>query len=526
MSDTVQDSHKFSRWRAFFFPIYRHELSKIIPLSLILFLVCLCYSVLRSMKDAVVIPVQGAEVIPFIKLWAILPMAFFVTFIFTRLANRYSQEKVFYIMISGYLIFFMLFAFILYPQGEALYLTHFSAYAMERLPSGMRGLISMIEYWPCTLFYAISELWHSIVMSILFWGFANEITTIKESTRFYTVLTVSSNLAAIVAGQSANFFSQGTYFNPNLPYGANSWEQSVMSLTLFVVAAASLAMILFRWVNVKILTGERFDVVHHSLDEDQSKKRKKKRLSLSESIKTLASNAYLRYIAVIVVAYNLVINLIEVMWKNHIALLHSNQESFSHFMNNLTSSIGCLSTVTAFFLPMMLKRLGWTKSSLITPIMMVVSGMGFFGFLLFEDILSPILMTYFGTSTLVLVVYFGAIQNALSKAMKYSVFDATKEMAFIPLSHEEKLKGKAAIDGVGSRFGKSGSSMIYQFLILSMGSIGATTGIVAFLFASVGGLWFYSTICLGKKFDEKTAKSFGDKSKDQVSSEPALSTVT
>ena len=48
----------------------------------------------------------------------------------------------------------------------------------------------------------------------------------------------------------------------------------------------------------------------------------------------------------------------------------------------------------------------------------------------------------------------------LSRGAKYSVFDATKEMSFVPLAPESKIKGKAAIDGVAvARLGKSSGSL-------------------------------------------------------------------
>src|SRR5436190_19620588 len=99
---------EFGKIRSFLWPIYRHEVKKIAPMMLMLFLICFNYAILRNVKDAVVVTAKssGAEVIPFIKVWVLLPMAILFTLIFTKLTNRYSQEKVFYLTISGFLLFF------------------------------------------------------------------------------------------------------------------------------------------------------------------------------------------------------------------------------------------------------------------------------------------------------------------------------------------------------------------------------------------------------------------------------------
>lgn len=94
------------------------------------------------------------------------------------------------------------------------------------------------------------------------------------------------------------------------------------------------------------------------------------------------------------------------------------------------------------------------------------------------------------------------MQNCLARASKYTFFDATKEMAFIPLSKESKLKGKAAIDGVGSRLGKSGGSVVHQGLLVIFGTVASSTSIVAgILFLVIGG-WIIAVRSLGKQFTQ------------------------
>ena len=105
-----------------------------------------------------------------------------------------------------------------------------------------------------------------------------------------------------------------------------------------------------------------------------------------------------------------------------------------------------------------------------------------------------------GMTPLAISVFFGAAQVCLSKAAKYSVFDATKEMSFIPLDHELKLKGKAAIDGVGSRLGKSGGSIIHTALLPFLATVSASAPYVAGILLVVILGWMAAVRSLGRQF--------------------------
>lgn len=488
---------EFGPLRAFFWPVHRHELRKLVPMMLMLFLICFNYSILRNMKDSLVVTASGAEVIPFIKVWVMLPTAVLLTFIFTHLSNRYSQERVFYIMITIFLSFFGLFAYILYPLRDFLHPVQYAASLQQTLPAGFKGLIAMCCNWTFTGFYVMSELWSTSILTVLFWGFANEVTKLHEARRFYGVLGVAASCAAIIAGQSANFLSFGGEYNPALPFGQNAWEQMLMILVSVVIVCGLITMGVFRWMSRCVLNDPSFDDFHHAKKVTKAKGK----LSMKESFSYLSNSKYLSCIAVIVVAYHLVIHMSEVLWKDQLAKLYPSASDYNIYMNNLTSMIGLFATITALFMAKIIDRFGWTRTALITPIMLAITCSGFFAFLLFKDHGAAAFTAMLGTTPLALAVFFGSSQNCLSKAAKYSVFDATKEMTFIPLSHECKLKGKAAIDGVGSRIGKSGGAIIYQGLIMTVASVSATAPYVAGVLAVAIVLWAIAVRSLGKQFN-------------------------
>lgn len=490
---------EFGKIRSFLWPIHRQELRIVVPMMIMLFFISFNYSILRNVKDAVVVTAQssGAEVIPFIKVWVLLPMAILFTIAFTKLSNRYSQERVFYLTISFFLVFFAAFTFILYPMRDFIH-PHASADYLETiLPAGFKGLIAMFRNWSFTIFYVISELWGSMVLSVLFWGFANEITKITEARRFYSMLGVIASFSAIPAGMGANYLIID-----------QSWDKTLQILMVTIIIFGCLAMAVFYWMNKNVLTGSTFEGLHQTTREILPKKK----LSIRESFSYLSNSNYLICIAILVICYNLVINLVEIVWKDQLRQLHPSTVEFSRYMNYMTAFVGIIATITSLFMSPMIARFGWTRTALITPVIMLVTGTGFFVFMLFRhDLADPV---YFltGTTPLVIAVFFGAAQVCLSKACKYSIFDSTKEMAFIPLGHDSKLKGKAAIDGVGSRFGKSGGSLIHQGLLMFFGTVSMSAPYVGVILMIAIGGWIVATRSLGRKF----AAIIGEKGREEV----------
>lgn len=493
----LETRQEFGSFRSFFWPIHRWELRKFLPMFFIYFLISFNYNCLRAYKDSMVVTASnsGAEAIPFIKVWAILPAALLLTFLFTRLSNRYSKEKVFYIMMGLFLSFFFLFAFFLFPFQDSLHPHAIADRIQATLPEGFKGLIAMFRNWTFTSFYVMSELWSTAIMAVLFWGFANEVTKVGEARRFYVLWSVGANMAGFFAGQVAIFFSGGVFLKW-LPYGKSAWEQSVLFLCCMVLVSGIFTMAIFRWLNKNVIGPSE-------KPQEGVPKPEKIKMSMRKNFAYLAKSKYLLCIALIVLCYNIGMNLVEVVWKNQIKQLYSNPNDFSAYIGEVMSWMGIIATVVSIFITgNVIRRFSWTTSALVTPVLTLIAGVGFFFFAMFNETALSWFPFVASMSPLMLSILLGATHNCTTRACKYTIFDATKEISFIPLSPESRLKGKAAIDGVGSRLGKSAGSVVHQGLLIMFSTVAASTPYVAGVFLIVGVVWILSTISLGKQFDQ------------------------
>lgn len=498
-----EKSTGFSPWRGVFWPVHWHELKKLLPMLLIFFLLSFDYNVLRTMKDVLVVTAEssGAEIIPFIKVWVMFPGSILMTFLFARLSSRFSREHVFYIMLGIFLGYFFLFAFVLYPYRESL---HFHSIANQLeliLPEGFSGFIAMVRYWSFTLFYVMAELWSNIILFLLFWGFANQVTRMHEAKRFYGLFGIGANFSGIVAGGVSIYISQLEMPIFNFLGNAQGarWEQAMDSLILLVLFGGFLAMGVFRWMHVKGKATDEFS----SEQENQNAN-----ISLKESCKGVFQSRYLFFLAFMVVAYNLVINLVEVLWKHEVSVLYPDPNDFSIYMNQVTAVIGVIATLTSLFVSgNLIRACGWTFAALVTPFVLFITSIGFFSFLFLQDFEGVSgLLAFLGMSPMGLVVFFGTIQNCLSRAAKYTLYDATKEMAFIPLEPQEKTKAKAVVDGICSRLGKSGGSVLHQLFLMVCTSLSASAPYIAAVLAAVMSFWIVAVTQMGKRFRTEQSK--------------------
>merc|ERR1719379_3294849 len=136
---------------------------------------------------------------------------------------------------------------------------------------------------------------------------------------------------------------------------------------------------------------------------------------------------------------------------------------------------------------------------------MLGTGVIFFSLILQPGVWTPI-TAIFGLTPLMLAVIVGAAQNVFTKSAKYGMFDPTKEMAYIPLDQEQKTKGKAAIDVIASRMGKSGGSLIQQFLIVFLGNLSACAPYIGLFLLVITLGWIRAVLRLNTQFLAMTSK--------------------
>jgi len=456
---------------------------------MMMFWIVFVFTMTRDTKDTLIVTNCGAEAIAFLKVYGVVPAAAGFMVLYARLANSLNPKTLFYVTLAPFFIFYALFAFVLYPLRHVLHPMH-----LQVPKGGLSYAVNLIRYWTFSLYYIVSELWGSAGIPLLFWSCANDVVPINQAKRIYPLMSLIGNLGPILSGVTMTLVSgavRKVHADDDVAF-----EASLKILTVLMTAAGGLVAGLHYLIHKQNdFEKVRGAAASGAVSVSVAPKKKKAKLSFGESMRVLSADRYLRNIATMVLSYGLTMEFTEIIWKATVKKAFPVKTDYLGFMGRYSTMVGCASFVM-MFVGSRIVSLGWRVGALMTPGMMAALAAPFFGFITFGGLKSP--------QMLLIAVYIGLVQNVFSKATKYAIFDPTKEMTYIPLETDAKTKGKAAIDVLGARLGKSGGALSQQLLVVLCGSIMNGAPVLSVLFYLTIVAWFGAVNDLAPMFKERT----------------------
>ena len=471
---------------------------KVLPLGAIFFGASFNLAILQSLKDSIMVTTAGAETLPFLASFVVLPSSLGFFLLYGKLVETLPSRMIFYVAIMPLVSFYLFFTAVLYPNHTALHPMWLVDAASQFMPQGLMGLVKVAQYWTFSLFYCAAELWGSVVISVLFWSLANEVCTISEAKSVYPLMGIAANVALVLSGNFVKLVN--TQIAVGNTYVSLCWlVGGILTMTSFMALAKGIL--------------DRFVIGPYcSLDPaTASKPKQKKKGNLAQSFSIIKESPKISNLAILVMSYGISHRLFEFAWKASLRALYPTAQAYQTVLADVAIATGW-ATITFMILgKFVFQYLGWGAAASATPVAMLTTGGVFFGLSLAAGAAN---MTVFGMdpATLAFVgVAAGAVTQVFARSSKFSLFDPAKEMVYIEMSKEEKSKGKAAVDLIGSQIGKSGGAWVTQALLLITGSMTASLPIIASVFVVVIVSWLNAIRNLGamikQEEDEKESES-------------------
>lgn len=482
-------SKRFSWFKRNFFPVYAQEYRKFLGLSLLMFCFTLVYGTVRACKDRYMLHWGGGKIIGDLKL-VILVVSVFAISIYGQINQKTSSNGRFYWILGILMGFFTLFTiaklggFLEIPEvingkkiskdmGLWTYISH----------GGIKAVVFV-------LFYTFAELWGIWGVSLLFWTCTNEICSVKQAKRCYTPLVSIAGLSTILSGVISIYFAESEKF----------------LLGVILTFGYLLFVIYYFFSGAMGRNPEAYQIPKVAM------KKVKKRLGLFSAVKKLVKSKdrhYLILITLMIFCYAFGVALYENVFKTvvkshgiekvRLKEFDTEQAYTSYVMGLQLVWIGILSLFISLGLGTHIRRKGWRFMALAAPVIVFLSVVLFFGFLIGEEWLMGYL-NYTATGIRGIAMYLGLACVSLIKATKYACQDPAKEEAFVPLKKRPKEVGKAIADTIGSRFGKGfGSSVVGSGLGHYYGSILNVVPFVGLVMGSMMVVWVYVVFGLDKE---------------------------
>jgi AAA family ATP:ADP antiporter len=523
----------------------QHQLSKLdglwaqlIPMTSLFFMLAYVNTIIDSLKDSLVITAVGGgtEVLPYLSTYAVLPSSVLFLVLYSWATKNLSREKIFNVVVGCFMLFYGGFA-VLYPHHEVMHSSSFADWLLSALPNGLAGFVGMVRNWMFTAFYCVSELWGDVLLSLLFWGLANETTSIEDAPLLYPLFGIGANIAQTCAGRSLRLV--GELSSPWLSYSQQ------IQLTVAICVAMGVAIV---GVHTHIVRTFERNPKGSAIDRKRRRERLAARaeanggrkevdveasvpglnycdvqgkhdsdgdgdgdgqprtvrlddgdvsssgaqdtssMSIVGAWKYLIKSPQIKCLAVMAIAQGLTTRILEVSWKTYLHMMCPSPVEYAAFLGDVAAMTGVSTALLMVFSPLLFDLMGWVGVASATPNIMLIGGIPFFIACMVYSFGGGVVGSMLSLKTVVIA---GALLHIFARGAKFSLFKPSEEMVYIGLDDESRTKGKAAIDVVGAQSGKSLSSILQQFLLIfvSGGSVAGIIPVLGLTFVTMLGQW-------------------------------------
>jgi AAA family ATP:ADP antiporter len=432
------------------------ELKRFWRLSSIFFVLIGSYWFIRVMKDAIFTQFVGYEYQPFAKMVSLVTTIGAVL-LYNKLINVLKRNVLFYLICSFFGFCFIGLGYLIaHPVLSSTPTTPVFGSISTLIPGSFLG-------W---FMYCFIESFGSIVPALFLAIVASTMST-ELAKKGYGMIYTFGQLGLIL----------GTWFVSNhiktLGFGI-----------LFSMGGAFICLLpfLMKWYMATVPT----DVVARNQATDQ-----KPKTSILEGLRLLLSRPYVAGLFVVTTTYEIITTIVEfqmgICATQTYGVTPEGIASFAWLkaMNGMV--IGILSLAFALLGTSFLMRKFGLKFCIISyPALIGIIVATIFGFYL----------TGVSVHFLMWACFCGVV---LFKGLSYTLNNPSKEVMYIPTSHDVKFKAKSWIDGFGGRFSKGTGAVVTGSLganlptLLMFGSV-VSLGLVAF--------WIFVAAYVGNTFNK------------------------
>lgn len=433
------------------------------------------YSVMNALKEMLLIKNLGAELFTAVKLYVVMPCGLIFMCLYIFLTSKLSLNKLFLSIMGFFLLFFVVFTFCLYPYHSS-------------IDIAMQGEMSLYEIilkqWVVVSFYAVSDLWITAIIVFLFWQFANSTTSTDQAKTSYPIYILMSYLGSVFGV----FVLQKVLSSPlsDFTFLGRAYEGSISSMLFIIIFFTALVMLCFCMLSKCVAD-------HDSLFKSAVKD---PHYGLAKSLHMVFTSKYLRTIFIIILCCSVADSILDMAWRYKARNAYSDVKEYMSFVMNTNQWVSILTLALLVGSIFILRQFNWFVGAMITPVVVMVAGLSFLIPNLAE-VASDIDTSSMGS----VVLSLGAISFAASKILKNSLFNATKEMAFIPESEPMRSQGRIIVIFLGKSL--AGFIPALFFIVFPTAGHKSFLYYLVFVFLMVSLLWVVSVRRLGGMYQEK-----------------------